>query len=74
MGELLLASRGETDQVKRHQMYCEMQTLINAECGMVIPAHSNYIDGNSKKLHGVPKVPLGQMGASEWPEFVWLDA
>ena len=74
MGELLVASRGETDPAKRHQMYCEMQTLVHNECGMVIPAHSNYIDGKSKKLHGVPKVPLGQMGASEWPEFVWLDA
>ncbi|MDA9982107.1 ABC transporter substrate-binding protein [Gammaproteobacteria bacterium] len=74
MGELLVSSRGETDPAKRHQMYCEMQTLVNEECGMVIPAHSNYIDGKSKKLHGVPKVPLGQMGASEWPEFVWLDA
>ncbi len=74
LGELLTTSRGETDPGKRHQMYCEMQTLVNEQSGMVIPAHSNYIDGKSKKLQGLPKVPLGQMGASEWPEFVWLDS
>ncbi len=74
MGELLVTSRAETDQAKRHQMYCEMQTLVNEKSGMVIPAHSNYIDGKSSKLQGVPKVPTGQMGASEWPEFVWLSS
>ncbi len=74
MGELLIASRAETEPVKRHQMYCEMQTLVHENSGMVIPAFQNYLDGKVKTLQGLPKVPLGQMGASEWPEFVWLDA
>jgi peptide/nickel transport system substrate-binding protein len=72
MGELLVASRAVKDPVKRKEMYCEMQTLIHNECGMVIPAHINYIDGMSDKVNGIPKVPLGQLGASEWPEFAWL--
>ena len=72
MGELLVAARAVKDPVKRKEMYCEMQTLIHNESGMVIPAHINYIDGMSDKVNGIPKVPLGQLGASEWPEFAWL--
>ncbi|MCP4199137.1 MAG: ABC transporter substrate-binding protein, partial [Proteobacteria bacterium] len=72
MGELLLATRAEKDPVKRKEMYCEMQTLIHNECGMVIPAHQNYIDGLSDKVKGIPWVPLGESGACEFPEFVWL--
>jgi peptide/nickel transport system substrate-binding protein len=73
MGELLVASRAVKDPVKRKEMYCEMQTLIHNECGMVIPAHLNYVDGISDKVKGIPKVPLGDLGASEWPEFIWLE-
>ena len=73
MGELLTASRGETDPAKRHQMYCEMQTLVHENSGMVIHAHPNYLDGVSTKVHGMRRVPLGQLGAHEWPEFAWLD-
>ena len=73
MGELLVASRAVKDPVKRKEMYCEMQTLIHNECGMVIPAHLNYVDGISDKVKGIPKVPLGDLGGSEWPEFIWLE-
>ena len=72
MGELLSASLAETDPDKRHAMYCEMQTLIHNGSGMVIPAFSNINDGITKNVKGVPNIPLGQLGANEWPEFVWL--
>jgi peptide/nickel transport system substrate-binding protein len=71
-GELLVASRGVKDPVKRKEMYCEMQTLVHNECGMIIPAHLNYVDGISDKIKGMPKVPLGDCGACEFPEFIWL--
>lgn len=74
MGELLKLSLKELDPDKRHEMYCEMQTLVHNESGIVIPAHVNIIDGVSDAVKGVPKVPLGQLGACEWPEFCWLDA
>ncbi len=74
MGELLKSSLSETDPDKRHGMYCEMQTLIHENSGVVIPAHPNYIDGKSSKLHGMPTVPLGQVGAGEFPEFAWLES
>ncbi len=72
MGELLKMSLSELDPTKRHEMYCEMQTLIHNESGMVIPAFSNINDGIAKNVMGMPKVPLGQAGACEWPEFAWL--
>ncbi|MDE0094770.1 MAG: ABC transporter substrate-binding protein [Gammaproteobacteria bacterium] len=72
MGELLQAVLSQTDPVKRHDMMCEMQTLIHEGSGMVIPAFSNINDGIADNIMGMPKVPLGQLGACEWPEFVWL--
>ncbi len=72
MGELLALSLAETDPDKRHTLFCEMQTLIHEGSGMVIPAFSNINDGIADNVMGVPKVPLGQLGACEWPEFVWL--
>jgi peptide/nickel transport system substrate-binding protein len=72
MGELLTASLAETDADKRHAMYCDMQELIHNGSGMVIPAFSNINDGIANNVMGIPKVPLGQLGACEWPEFAWL--
>jgi peptide/nickel transport system substrate-binding protein len=73
LGELLRASRAVKDPVKRKEMYCEMQTLIHNECGIIIPAFINFIDGSSDKVKGIPKVPLESFGGGEWPEFVWLE-
>ena len=72
MGKLLSMSLAETDPAKRHDMYCEMQTLIHEGSGMVIPAFSNINDGIANNVMNMPTVPLGQLGACEWPEFIWL--
>lgn len=72
MGELLSLSLAETDPAKRHALFCEMQTLIHEGSGMVIPAFSNINDGIANNVMGMPTVPLGQLGACEWPEFMWL--
>ncbi len=72
MGELLTLSLAEIDPEKRHALYCEMQTLIHEGSGMVIPAFSNINDGIADNIMGMPTVPLGQLGACEWPEFIWL--
>jgi peptide/nickel transport system substrate-binding protein len=72
MGELLSMALAETDPTKRHQYYCEMETLVHNESGMVIPAFSNVNDGIASNVMGIPQVPTGQVGGSEWPEFVWL--
>ena len=72
MAELLKLSLAETDPDKRHAYYCEMQTLVHNESGMVISAFSNITDGIADSIQGMPKVPLGMLGGCEWPEFIWL--
>ncbi len=72
MGVLLQEVLSQTDPAKRHAMMCEMQTLIHEGSGMVIPAFSNINDAIANNVMGVPTVPLGQLGACEWPEFAWL--
>ncbi|MEM7294237.1 MAG: ABC transporter substrate-binding protein, partial [Pseudomonadota bacterium] len=62
MGELLKLSLAETDPAKRHELYCEMQTLIHNGSGMVIPAFSNINDAIANNVKGVPSVPLGMLG------------
>ncbi|GIT25850.1 MAG: hypothetical protein CM1200mP41_18940 [Gammaproteobacteria bacterium] len=69
MGELLKMSLAETDPAKRHEMHCEMQTLVHNDAGMVIPYHTNVLDAKSTKVHGFSNVPLGQLGGNGWAEF-----
>jgi len=71
MGKWLNESRAATDPGKRHELYCAMETLIHEECGMVIPAHRNYLDAKSDKVEGIGRMPLGALGGYEWPEFAW---
>jgi len=74
MGVLLKMVKSETDPAKRHEIQCEMQTLAHDESGMIIPAHTNIVDANSPKIKGIPKLPLGNLGGAEWPEFAWKEA
>ena len=39
---------------------------------MVIPAHTNILDGVSDQVQGLTNNPLGNFGAAEFPEFCWL--
>lgn len=71
MGQLLIESRAATDASLRHEMMCEMQTLISNESGMIIPAHRNYLDAKSDKIEGITRMPLGALGGYEWPEFAY---
>ncbi len=73
-GKLLKLQLAATDPAKRHEMLCEMQTLVHDGSGMVIPYHVNILDGVNDKIHGIPNVPLGALGAYEWVEFAWMEA
>ncbi|MEM7426520.1 MAG: ABC transporter substrate-binding protein [Pseudomonadota bacterium] len=74
MGELLAKAKAETDPKIKHELLCEMQKIVALNAPVVIPSHRNIVDGISDKVKGVPRLALGGLGASEWPEFVWLDA
>ncbi len=70
-GKILKEVRGVKDAAKRHEMYCELQKLASNGSGMIIPAHPNPLDATLANIKGIPKVPLGILGACEWPEFAW---
>ena len=73
MGVLLKMVKAETNPAKKYEIQCEMQTLVHDESGMIIPAHTNIVDANSPKIKGIPKLPLGNLGGAEWPEFAWKE-
>jgi peptide/nickel transport system substrate-binding protein len=72
--QLLLASRGETDQARRAQMYADMQVMIHQEGGIGIPMFVSSLDGHVSKLKGLSPIPLGGMMGYNFAENVWLEA
>lgn len=51
--QLLVASRGEADEAKRHEMYVDMQHIIHDEGGVIVPVFTNWLIGVSDKIaHG----------------------
>jgi peptide/nickel transport system substrate-binding protein len=71
MDKWLAEARTAKDPALRHEIYCAMQTAINENSGIVIPAHTNFIDGKSDKVEGIGRMPLAPLGGAEWPEFAW---
>ncbi len=52
--ELVVAARGELDQAKRTAMYQEVQAIISAEGGVLIPAFGQDVAASNDKV-GVPE-------------------
>lgn len=72
MGTLLNEARATTDTALKQELHCEMQGLVHEESGVIIPAHKNSVDGLSARVQGMTRNPMGTLGGSEWPEYVWL--
>ncbi|MDI3250456.1 Periplasmic dipeptide transport protein [Pseudomonas fluorescens] len=72
--QLLLLSRGETDDAKRGKMYADMQTLVHDHCGIGIPVFISNIDGIDQRVKGYGSNPLGGFMGFMFAEQVWLDA
>ena len=74
MGVLLKKVKAETNAQNKHELLCQMQKFVSDNAPVSIPAHVNIVDAMSSKVRGVPSLALGALGASEWPEFTWLDS
>ena len=74
MGQLLKMAKSETNPASKYELMCEMQMLVRDGSGVIIPAHINIVDAHSSKIKGIPDLALGNLGASEWPEFAWKEA
>ena len=74
MVDLLAKVKAETDPANKHEILCQMQRIVHDTAPVAIPAFRNQIDGAASRVKGMPRLPLGPLGGSEWPEFAWLDA
>jgi peptide/nickel transport system substrate-binding protein len=72
--ELLNLGRATLDPVERKRIYCEAQTLIHETGGVAIPCFIDYLDAMSDKVKGFIPLPLGPLGASQWPRSIWLES
>ncbi len=74
MGKLLAKVKAETDPKNKHELLCQMQKIVSDDAPVSIPAHINLLDAIRSNVRGIPSLALGALGASEWPEFAWLDS
>jgi len=71
--ELLMSGRAELDSTKRRDIYHEMQMIMSAEGGTIVPMYANYVDAASSKLaHGPNIGNLWQMDSSRITERWWF--
>ena len=71
--ELLLSARAELDSAKRKEQYTEMQMLMSAEGGTVIPIYANYVDAHSSALANSGTIGnTFQMDNSRFAERWWF--
>ncbi len=72
--ELLLLGRAELDSAKRKDIYHEMQAIMSAEGGTVVPMYANYVDAHSTKVTngGNPIGNLWQLDSSRISERWWF--
>jgi peptide/nickel transport system substrate-binding protein len=71
--QLLLAARSEADEVKRKQIYGDMQVLVHEKGGIGIPVFISLIDGYDKRLRGYGSIPIGGLMGYQFADNVWLD-
>ncbi|WP_370231737.1 ABC transporter substrate-binding protein [Cognatishimia sp.] len=71
--ELLMTARAELDATKRREQYHEMQAIMSAEGGTVIPMYANYVDAHSTKLTNSGTIGnVFQMDSSRLIERWWF--
>ena len=59
--QLLVMARGELDQDKRLEMYCEMQELLHDDGGVAMLGFFNYVEGVKERIQGYEGHPAANM-------------
>ncbi|GAB3626797.1 extracellular solute-binding protein [Pandoraea terrae] len=72
--QMLVAARGEPDDVKRKAIYGDIQTLIHETGGIGIPMFLSSLDAHTTKLKGLGSIPLAGLMGFAFSEHVWLEA
>ncbi len=73
LDELIVMGRGETDEVKRKEIYGDVQEILYEEDGHATVAFKDYLDGASNRLKGLQKIPQGAFCGFNFANKVWLD-
>ncbi|WP_138465712.1 ABC transporter substrate-binding protein [Poseidonocella sp. HB161398] len=71
---ILVEARAELDPAKRRDMYWELQSIIHADAGHVIPVFADFIDAYSPRVRGLEPTPSWYLMGARFTERVWLAA
>ncbi|GLU29098.1 ABC transporter substrate-binding protein [Brucella sp. NBRC 12950] len=71
---LLSEARGLTDDAKRMEIYSELQGIVSADAGTIIPTFYDGLDAYSGKVKGIRPLPSGNLMGNSFAEYVWLEA
>lgn len=72
--KLILAARGELDQVKRKELYRQAAVILRDEGGVIVPMFNNYIDASGPKLGGWVDDPNGELMGGHALTKCWINA
>ncbi|TDV67598.1 ABC transporter substrate-binding protein [Pseudomonas sp. LP_7_YM] len=71
--QLVKAARGETDEVKRRQIYHDIQVMLVDQGSELIPLYADALSAASKKVQGFTSVPGVPLSGNRAAEKVWLE-
>lgn len=71
--QMVVAARGELNQVKRKQMYKDMAMILHEEGGVIIPMFNDIIDARGGKVGGYVNHPAGELMNGLAASECWLE-
>jgi len=67
------AARGETDEVKRRQIYHDVQVMLVDQGSEIIPLYADALSATRKNVRGFTSVPGVPLSGNRAAEKVWLE-
>ena len=71
--QMVVAARGELNQVKRKQMYKDMAMIVHEEGGVIIPMFNDIVDARGPKVGGYVNSPVGELMGGLAASECWLE-
>ena len=72
--KLLIAARGELDQVKRKAEYSQMASLVRDTGGLILPMFNDFVEGRRAEVGGWIPNPAGSLMNGKVLTLCWLTA
>ncbi|MCP1258748.1 ABC transporter substrate-binding protein [Acetobacter lambici] len=71
--QLLVLSRQEPDETRRHALYNDMQAMIHAGSGVCIPSFITSLDGFHPRIQGLHPHQGGQLMGYNFARHIWVN-